>query len=65
MKQTSAFSTLAALANVNELASALLPAVVGDALADNLNGQPVRQATIHSLAMAEVQKTFNQILEPK
>jgi len=65
MKQNSAFSTLAALANINELASALLPAVVGGALADNIDGQPVRQATIHALAMAEVQKTFNQVLEAK
>lgn len=65
MKSQSAYETLAVAANVSELAGEVLKSVVGNALADNLNGEPVRKQTVYNLAMAELQKTFSKALEGK
>jgi len=58
MKRNTAFQTLAVLANINEMAAAILPQLVGNELSNKINGEPVRHKTIYNLAMAEVQKSF-------
>ena len=59
ISQQAANQTLATLANANELVRFVAQEVVGNEVADTINGSPISQETIYSLAQASFMKNLN------
>lgn len=52
-------STLATLANANELVRCVAQEVVGNEIADTINGSPISRETIYSLSQATIMKQLS------
>jgi len=62
MEQANA-STLAVLANCNEVARAILQDVMGNDIANTIEGSPVTRATLYNLTQSRVQANIARFQE--
>ncbi len=60
ISQQSVNQTLATLGNANELVRFVAQEVVGNEVADTLNGSPIGQSTIYSLSQAAFMKNLDK-----
>ncbi|EKD22585.1 MAG: hypothetical protein ACD_84C00041G0003 [uncultured bacterium] len=61
MKNRSSERTIVTLANASELVVALTRSVVGNDVADSLNGSPLSRELIHNLAQTSFQGAASKI----
>lgn len=62
MNHPESVSTLVTLANANELVCAIVQGVVGNELADSVNGSPLTRSIIFNLTQAEIQAAQSKVL---